>query len=252
MALACFLNVFFLFTVMSAAAGDRVCRIPLSIRLQMHEISIARGECDPGEERPLGSRYFAGLPDHRLLILLEIPDYMCRYSYTVLPLIFDPRDKTFQTAEPLEGAVQSFQVGPHGRLWLWASWQIEGVRPFIYHTRDGMDWREIPLPERSEGWAPFLYVNKFQFSDSKLRIELLEEDDETRLFTYRALLSDLDKGLCGWETVETGSNGDFKALPPRKPSAVVWSREEKDGRVYFSFENIKVEIPRRLPSGKSD
>ncbi|MEW5723837.1 MAG: hypothetical protein AB1896_12065, partial [Thermodesulfobacteriota bacterium] len=111
-------------------AEEKELRLPQSILDQVAVLAEGGGPCPGGEPRPLSSRWFTGLDGDRLLLLLEIPDYLCRNSNTTLPLVVDAQSG-WQTGEPLEGVPSRFGRGPDGVLWLVTQWQVEATLPII-------------------------------------------------------------------------------------------------------------------------
>ena len=54
---------------------------------------------------------------------------------------------SFTLTQIVPGDPAWMMLGPDNTLWLATQWQIEGTFPALYRSLDGLDWREITLPE---------------------------------------------------------------------------------------------------------
>lgn len=64
----------------------------------------------------------------------------------------DPNGKWEIAQKPniIEEEINAIYTDPYENLWLLAHWQIEGVYPMLYYSRDGVNWKATILPEKRE------------------------------------------------------------------------------------------------------
>jgi hypothetical protein len=146
---------------------------PKTILRQIAEMESS-GACSPDYIRPLRSQHFAALDRNTLLILLELPDYLCDKSNSIVPLLADVRGR-WVLGDRLPGLPVFFEQGPDGALWLATQWQIEGTYPSLFRSKDGLHWHEIPLPPRPEPDSPFVFLDNLCFRGEELLIRLTSE-----------------------------------------------------------------------------
>ena len=219
-------------------------RLPDTILNQIAETAGDQG-CPPDQERPLGSKHFMELSETSLLILLEIPDYLCDRSNTVIPLLADVRGR-WVLGDSLPGLPAFFVKGPDKALWLVTQWQVEGTYPSLFRSEDGLHWKELPLPAGPEPGSPFILLSDLRFLGKDLLITLTSENgDENRPpQSYYANFSKISSGEAVWqEYSDNGINMPAGCEPARRDESA-WKREEspETGEIVFQRDNTRLRI----------
>ena len=193
--------------------------------------------------RPLGSERFAGLPDGRLIVLLQVPDYMCVSSNIILPVVSDGNGIQ-SIGRELEGAVSLFGFRPGGRLWLATQTQVEASTPVLYVSSDGVEWSDVELPSLPPGWNPFVFLDRICFGERTVSIRLLEESgtEPQRVLEYE-WNREISPEDPVWAPIPEGRVvGDCTGLAETHGG---WTREEKagGGEVVFRRGDASVVFP---------
>ena len=193
-----------------------------------------------GTGRPqLVIRYFAALPGRRggsLLLLVQVPDYQCS-SNSFLPVVVD-RGGRWRWGQRMSGAPSRLVRGPDGRLWVTALWMIEGTYPMLYHSPDGLVWRNIELPRRPGN--PFLFLTRLCFTKTSVRIRI---QDHNKQGVHWARPLPISAGR-GWRRVESDRHVKRSCVSNQNPAGE-WIRRlnNKGSQVIFSRGRLKIAIP---------
>ncbi|MHB8872502.1 MAG: hypothetical protein ACYC8T_02340 [Myxococcaceae bacterium] len=190
---------------------------------------------------PLGSARFASLEGGRLLLFLQVPDYLCSGSNTALPVVVDAGGR-WRWGSPLQGEVTRLLEGG-GALWAVSQWSIEGTYPMLWRSLDGLAWTAVALPEDRSTTGPSEEVSALCLCEGELRLELTGGDDGEA--PRRLKLGRPVKALnAAWVTVAAGCE---RCEAPARPEPA-WRREEKKGAgpVVFRRGVVAVSVPERL------
>ena len=249
-----------LFTALAAFTGAFAAekpavdhRLPETILNRIAEIAGDQ-KCPSDKGRPLGSTHFMELGETSLLILLEIPDYLCDRSNTIVPLLADVRGRWI-LGDNLPGLPAFFGPGPDKALWLVTQWQVEGTYPSLLRSEDGLHWKELPLPAGPEPGSPFIFLSDLRFLGKDLLITLTSENgDENRpVQLYSANLREISSGSAAWqEYSDDGINIPAGCEPARRDESA-WKREEapEAQEVAFYSKDYRLVLPGRLsPPGQ--
>jgi hypothetical protein len=178
--------------------------------------------------KPLGSHYLVDLGPDRLLIVLQIPNYLGAIPNMARPLVVDLKKKSFSLGQELYGAINLFGRGPDGRLWVSTQSQIEATYPSLYSTMDGAVWTEETLPAWPEGGTPFLMLEAFCPLANELWVDLREMagDPVDRRATFKR-----NSGGQWKEALEKGKPAPLPTCVLNGQTAGVWTRTlSKDKR----------------------
>jgi hypothetical protein len=221
---------------------------PKTILRQIAEMESS-GACSPDYIRPLRSQHFAALDRNTLLILLELPDYLCDKSNSIVPLLADVRGR-WVLGDRLPGLPFFFEQGPDGALWLVTQWQIEGTYPSLFRSKDGLHWHEIPLPPGPQPDSPFVFLDKLCFQRNEILIRLTSEDVEEnpKVKSYSASQKILaSRATATWQPL---CSPDRLSPCSRRPLRRFGWRQEKSHEtreIIFYRNEIKLILPGIFP-----
>ena len=215
----------------------------------MQKIAGMLEECPSEQQRPLGSEHFIALDPNTLLILLELPDYLCAKSNSIVPLLADIRGRWI-LGDLLPGAPAFFGKGPDNTLWLVTQWQIEGTYPSLFRSKDGLHWQEIQLPPGPEPGSPFIFLSDLRFLGKDLLITLASENgDENRpAQSYSANLRQISSGEAVWQEYSDNGINMPAGCEPARMDVSAWTRKEspETREIVFHRNRIKLILPADL------
>jgi len=224
---------------------ERTTSMPGSFLLAIDQ-AIRNGNfsCDKKE---LFSRHFFELADGRLLILAGIPDYLCA-SNSFMPVTVDDRGQ-WLAGPILPGAPSWIVSGPDNALWLAAQWQVEGTFPALYRSTNGVDWKEIKLPENRDVDCCFERLERICFQQKVVHLEFTGATGGKTAYWETGL-----GGIAGsgpvWKRTARAADGDPQAPCPFDllgPGS--WSRKEADrsGGIVFKKNARQTKISVLIP-----
>jgi hypothetical protein len=126
-------------------------------------------ECEAGEHAPLLTGEYYELSSHNLLVLAGLPDYLCRYSNSFVPIVVTTEGET-TWGKALPGVPSFIVQGPDKTIWLVSQWAVEGTYPMLFRSENGVDWTEILLPEDRGVDCCFEYLNGVCFFRNVIRL----------------------------------------------------------------------------------
>lgn len=208
---------------------------PADLLAQMRKAVLA-GVCDaeawtqPG---PLSADLFTALPDGRLLLFAQIPDYLCRSSNQAFPIAIDAKGR-WTWGAPLPGSATLLARRPGGSLLAVTQWQIEGTYPALFESKDGLTWRELPLPKVRATQAPDEIADVLCVAEGELRLQLASESSEKRQAWARSAASG------AWRELE-------KVVCPKAPDlSGGWKRTATEAWTLFERGERRVQLPAAL------
>lgn len=198
--------------------------------------------CDPGRWRapaPLEASRALELRDGGLLVFVQVPDYLCTSTNSAVPVIVSAAGE-WRWGLPLDGAVNHVARSEDGTLWATSQWQIEGIFPKLFRSRDGLAWKEVPLPEERGTTGPFETVTTLCFGVGTVVVKLHAERDEGEAVEVWGRGRADDGGWARQEGVDQG------CLPPQA-AVERWSRDASlEDRVLFRRDGVAVSVPKVL------
>lgn len=186
---------------------------------------------------PLGSEFYLTLNNGKLLLFLQIPNYLGGNSNMALPTTIDLRG-TWKWGEPIEGVVEKAVITEDGNIWISSQWAIEGTYPLLYCSKNGTTWQRIGLPEPrlTQGFDETLI--KLCMHDQKLEISLTSEQAHGKPIQQL------------WDRpLSTSGNWSAKTQPSKNctvnKKTFLCSREDSNAKeVVFHCGNRTVAVPK--------
>ncbi|WP_459923189.1 hypothetical protein [Desulfatiferula olefinivorans] len=182
-------------------------------------------ECPP----PHTAAVYAYDIDHdRRLMLIAVADYLCTGSNSFLPVVLE--DGSWRAGEFMDGAPSMVVMENDDSLWLVTQWQIEGTYPALFHSADGVSWREIPLPAGRDVDCCFERLTRLCVTDETIRITLEGDSDERREF-WTGDRQGHDGLTLRWFKTPPPARvpGDCPDLPPKRGRWVPSPETSSDG-----------------------
>lgn len=90
---------------------------------------------------PLGTDKWHALKNGALLVLVQVPSYLCTKTNDAVPVVIDERGK-WKWGKAISGLVGKLGRSKDGALWLESEWQVEGGYPIYATSKDGLTWTE--------------------------------------------------------------------------------------------------------------
>lgn len=232
----------------TAELKERVYRIPSS--LLQHIRKAVQDSNSPCNRKLLFSRDFFELNDKRLLILVGIPDYLCN-SNSFMPVSVDDQGD-WRSGAVVPGAPSWLVLGPDNALWLATQWQVEGTFPALYRSLDGLDWREIKLPENRDVDCCFERLERICFHQGIVRLKFASAVTAKKA-SWEAEVEGIADALPAWRKTGSAPEGDREHPCPFVPTRQgPWARRiaPRSGGVVFEkkdpYSKIAVVIPAAL------
>lgn len=227
---------------------ERVYRMPAPLLKSIRQaVQESGSQC---KRKLLFSRDFFELTDKRLLILIGIPDYLCK-SNSFMPVSVDDRGD-WRAGALVPGAPSWMVLGPDNALWLATQWQVEGTFPALYRSPDGLAWREIKLPENREVDCCFERLERICFRQGIVRLKFVSAVTAKKA-SWEAEVDGLADALPAWKKTGGAPEGDREHPCPFVPARQgPWARRTaaRSGEVIFEkkdrYSKIAVVIPGAL------
>lgn len=147
----------------------------LQQQLKLATEQLRKGECEEAK-LPLSSELFYSLPTGELLILMGLPSYMCQIG-SFMPIVVD-RQGHWSWSDALDGYPALLLTDSVHGYWLVSHGEIEGVYPELRHSRDGLHWQDIVLPESRNIDCCFEWLKQVCEVDGQIQLQLSGMDDE--------------------------------------------------------------------------
>ncbi|MDD2776306.1 MAG: hypothetical protein PHU06_10145 [Gallionella sp.] len=174
------LLVNFIFNTVSYAE-TAVYTLPpaLQQQLKLATEQLRKAECDEAK-LSLSSELFYSLPTGELLILMGLPSYMCHIG-SFMPTMVD-RQGHWSWGDAIDGYPALLLTDSTRGYWLVSHGEIEGVYPELRHSRDGLHWQEITLPESRNIDCCFEWLKQVCEVDGQIQLQFSGMDDEVTGF----------------------------------------------------------------------
>ncbi|MDD4963843.1 MAG: hypothetical protein PHI11_08000 [Gallionella sp.] len=170
----------------------------LQQQLKLATEQLRKAECDEAK-LPLSSELFYSLPTGELLILMGLPSYMCQIG-SFMPMRVD-RQGYWSWGDAIDGYPTLFLTDSTQGYWLVSHGEIEAVYPELRHSRDGLHWQEIVLPESRKIDCCFEWLKQVCEVDGKIQLQFSGMDDEVTGF-WSTTLNDSLTSTPHWQKLE--------------------------------------------------
>ncbi len=178
-------------------AESTIYTLPIALQQQLKLATeqLRKGECDD-EKQPLSSELFYSLPTGELLILMGLPSYMCHIG-SFMPIMVDHQGH-WSWHDAIDGYPALLLTDSTQGYWLVSHGEVEGVYPALRHSRDGLHWQEIVLPESRNIDCCFEWLKQVCEVDGKIQLQFSSMDDEVTGF-WSTTLNDSHAATPHWQ-----------------------------------------------------
>lgn len=170
--------------------------IPLALQNKLcDQLANGSNRCDNGST--LSYYKHAKLEGERLLLFVYLNEHTLKpnpHLYSAVPVMVDARGRWISTVgeNSINETIDSIHEDPHGNVWVKAQWQIEGVHPAFYHSRDGLTWKRTILPPNREIDCCFELVDAPRFLPNAIALtfrDLHHKIAKTWIAGYQSAMS---------------------------------------------------------------
>ena len=189
---------FTIFLLLSVAllAQNVTYTIPIELQKKVCE-QLAQGtnRCENGSTIDFYKSFV--LQNDKLLLFVYLNEHAKTFATTAsaTPLLVNPQGGWIlgTGASSIDEDIQSIHQDPQGDIWVRALWQIEGVSPSFYHSRDAIHWKRTKLPQNREVDCCFETVEKPIFQTSTITLTFKSLDNKRAkswVASYESAMSD--------------------------------------------------------------
>jgi hypothetical protein len=187
----------------------------------------------------LDASRFHELRDGGLVVFVQVPDYLCSGSNTAVPVVITAKGE-WKWGVPISGSVVHLAKSEDGTLWASSQWQVEGTYPMLHRSRDGIAWKEVPLPKERATAGPMEELGTLCFGYQTVVVKLASGDADA---PAEEVWSRERGGEAEWAKEKGVDSG---CLPPL-PASEHWTRDAaEDDRVLFRRDKLLFSLPKLL------
>jgi hypothetical protein len=216
-------------------ADSSSMQIPKNIETKLCKKLINK-ECN--NKQILESDYYFNLDKNRTLFFFHIyqKDGQYQHGYKNLSAVVDGKKEWKVSNNIIYAEIQEVVQDPKGGVWLRTLWMIEGVSPYLYYSKNAIDWRSVPFPKKRESAGPFENL-KLCFLDNNIELTFGKLDHKKSEKTWSATYMEASSKEPKWNALNYS-----KSCPNIfEEKSDNWSIEKnKDG---FKMVYTSVEMP---------
>jgi len=177
------------FTISNVHAARQIIQMPLTVQNQICKQLSGGKPCPAG--KPLSYLDHFKMDNDRLLLFfyLTTPDGIYRANNT-LPVKIDLRGN-WTVGKVIQGSLGKVTRDPQGGIWLHTqNASGNNTSPLLYHSKNGIDWKAITLPDSKQVDCCTVYLKALCFEDNTVRASLQNADDITKAATIKSWRTD--------------------------------------------------------------
>jgi len=178
----------------------------------------------------LESDYYFNLDNNKTLFFFHINDKEGQYQhgYKNLSAIVNSKKEWELSNNIIDAEIQEVVQDPKGGVWLRTLWMIEGVSPYLYYSKDALEWKDVTFPEKRESAGPFENL-KLCFLNNEIELTFGKIEHKKSEKTWSATYEEASSKEPKW-----------KALNYSKPCPNVFLENNESWAVEKSTDGFKM------------
>ncbi len=187
------LPVFFLY------ADSTNIEIPKYIEKKLCQ-KLLNKECDSNQT--LASDYYYKFDNNQTLIFFHInqKNGLYQHGYKNLSALVDSNSQWKVSNNIIDAEIQEVVEDPKGGVWLRTLWMIEGVSPYLYYSKNAVDWRTVSFPKKRPSTGPFEDL-KLCFLDNNIELTFGKIDHKKSERTWSASYAEASSKEPNWKAL---------------------------------------------------
>jgi hypothetical protein len=193
------LLLFPLLSVVFLYANSSSIQIPKNIETKLCK-KLIKKECN--NKQILESDYYFNLDNNQTLFFFHIyqKDGQYQHGYKNLSAVVDSKKKWKVSNNIIDAEIQEVVQDPKGGVWLRTLWMIEGVSPYLYYSKNAIDWKEVTFPNKRKSKGAFEEL-KLCFLDNNIELTFGILDHKKSQRTWSATYADASSKKPKWNAL---------------------------------------------------
>jgi hypothetical protein len=181
-------------------------------------------------DQTLASDYYYKLDNNQTLFFFHInqKNGLFQHGYKNLSALVDSKNKWKISNNIIDAEIQEVVQDPKGGIWLRTLWMIEGVSPYLYYSKNAIDWRAVPFPKKRPSAGPFEDL-QLCFLDNEIELTFGKIDHKKSERTWSAPYEEASSKHPQW-----------KALNYSKPCPNIFIENNDSWSIESNDDGLKI------------